>query len=143
MFVVHPCLNKFIAAHLFSIDFKIWPWSVKKVNTRVQGLRVNSVISQCVETEKCNCGVSINISGLMDHLWLTALQHGTCNQKYDLFHNKISKFVFWRNCYWRPWQGNIYRNSFGEIYIRDKPKYLTLNSNNLNNYRYSEINNFF
>ena len=30
-----------------------------------------------------------------------------------------------------------------EIYIRDKPKYLTLNSNNLNNYRYSEINNFF
>ena len=36
----------------------------------------------------------------------------------------------------------MYRNSFGEIYIRDKPKYLTLNSNNLNNYRYSEINNF-
>ena len=80
---------------------------------------------------------------MMDHLWLTAPQHGTCNQKYDLFHNKISKFVFWRNCYWKPRQGNIYRNSFGKIYIRDKPKYLTLNSNNLNNYRYSEINNFF
>ena len=95
------------------------------------------------KAEKCNCGDSINISGMMDHLWLTAPQHGTCNQKYDLFHNKISKFVFWRNCYWKPRQGNIYRNSFGEIYIRDKPKYLTLNSNNLNNYRYSEINNFF
>ena len=71
-----------------------------------RGWAIN-VISRCEEAEKCNCGVSINISGLMDGLWLTALQHGTCNQKYDLFHNKISEFVFWRNCYWRPW--NLYQ----------------------------------
>ena len=127
------------------IDIFFYPFLPRVYKTRsILGFRgwINNVISRCVEAEKCNCWDSINISGMMDHLWLTAPQHGTCNQKYDLFHNKISKFVFWRNCYWKPRQGNIYRNSFGEIYIRDKPKYLTLNSNNLNNYRYSEINNF-
>lgn len=138
----------FILAFHFSdckwIDWLFHPGQEWK-RRLIPGLRgwLNNVISRWAEAEKCNCGDSINISGMMDDLWLTAPQHGTCNQKYDLFHNKISKFVFWRNCYWKPRQGNIYRNSFGEIYIRDKPKYLTLNSNNLNNYRYSEINNFF